>query len=99
MNRLLRVLLLAVLLGPPVSHALQPFADVCAEERQDCCGPNGVCDVYCVSCACCTGRTVEFASCTFGEDSVGPPARSAPALFEVPPSAPPSDILHIPESV
>src|SRR5438093_657476 len=93
-NRLFRILLLALLLVPSVGQVLKPVQEVCAGE-QDCCGPNGLCDVNCVHCPCCGARAITFSSAAVVEDLDGPPTPTTPARAVAPPSVPPSDILPI----
>ena len=91
-------MLLALLLGPQIGQILLPIQEVCAEESRDCCDPNGVCDVNCILCVCCTAHPIASSSMA-GEDGLARPSAHPIAVRAVaPPSAPPSDILHIPKS-
>jgi hypothetical protein len=98
-NRLFRILLLALLLGPSIGPVVQPIQEVCAEEHQDCCEPDGVCDHTCADCACCAGSAISLSSPALAKVLNGPPVPTVAARTATPPSAPPSDILHVPKSV
>jgi hypothetical protein len=99
MKPLVRILLVALLAGPQIGQVLTPVREVCAEARQDCCDPDPACDASCIQCGCCTARAMSSpsADATAGLDS--PPVPTAVVTAAAPPSAPPSDILHIPKSV
>lgn len=99
MIRILRILLLAVLLGPTAGQVLQYAQDACVEGRRDCCDPLEQCDSGCTECACCavTAFTLQSAASSGAVEAAPLPAAVAVAVS--PPLAPPSDILHVPKSV
>jgi hypothetical protein len=98
MNRLFRALLIAMLVGPQIGQLLSPVQDACVEERQDCCDSDGVCDVNCVRCACCSVRLVVVHNVGSHQTLGGPPAHPFLMHADSPPVAPSSDILHIPKT-
>ena len=63
MTRVLRVLLVALVLGSQAEPLLRSFEVSCVEES-DCCTPSDVCRVNCVTCACCARPTVSLAALT-----------------------------------
>lgn len=98
MNRIFRILLLVLLLGPSVGQVLRHAQEICAEAQRDCCDPKGLCQASCAECACCAvpAITLETAASTGIHDAA--PLPTAVAAVVAPPLAPPSDILHIPKS-
>ena len=97
MNRLLHVLLLAILFGPQVGTILVPHEGVC-QETSDCCPPGAVCDVNCVSCACCSKLTNFSSIAALGPTTVvSDPATTGPGSIALPLF--PTEILHVPKSV
>jgi len=96
-NRLLRLLLLATLLGPSTGLLFPPVEETCAEEQG--CGAGDECDVSCVQCGCCNARAITFASPSLVADLGSPPAPTTAFQVQAPPSAPPADILKVPKSV
>lgn len=98
MSRLLRVAMLALLLGPQVGPVLMPPETLC-EERQDCCSPDGACDATCVVCACCLNRLSTTVSDAGPEPLDIPPILARAAASAVPLSPPPAEIQHVPKSI
>ena len=99
MRPLLRVLLMAVLLGSQVGTALVS-SDVVCQEAPDCCPHGSVCDVNCVGCACCPGHSSSITSSASMLEFVGVPpvpANSAASSAVLPLLS--ADILHVPKSV
>ncbi len=98
MNRLARILLVTLLLGPQVGLVVLPVEPACQEER-DCCDPHGVCDVSCVQCACCAS-CVPTLTCDSSVARVAAVSgASAAAAVSAPPQPAPRDILHVPKTV
>jgi len=91
---MMRILLLLLLVGPTVGSLL-PAPDALCQETQDCCGPDGLCDMRCTACGCCT---THFTPTTTTEPRVAPlgPATLRATAAPLPP--PPTDILHVPRS-
>jgi hypothetical protein len=98
MNRLLRILLLAVLLGPQVGTFLAP-PEVFCEETSDCCTPDGVCDVDCVVCAFCVSRIPSLTPSISVESIGAHPGATNTAASAAPLPLHPKDILHVPKSL
>jgi len=98
MKRLVPILLIALIAGPQLGYVLAPDRDVCAEERQDCCGPEDACGASCVVCGCCDARPLGFPGPGLTVDFDRPLVPTSVASVAIPSSAPPSDILHIPKS-
>ena len=96
MTRLLCILLVALLLGPQVGTIFVP-ADECQEERA-CGGPDGECDVNCVTCACCRGRALGSTNLVSLEPAG--PRKESPRPFASAIVLPvfPTEILHVPKS-
>lgn len=98
MIRLARILLVAMLLGPQVGMVVLPVEPLCQEER-DCCDPEGVCDIECVQCACCTGRVPTLTSASSLERCSAASGAAPPAASAAPAQPAPRDILHVPKPV
>lgn len=98
-NRFLRTLLLALLLGSALDQVLFSAPVACAEEQRDCCEPGGPCDVDCMDCACCAATAITFPEAASVECLDSPPAPAVAVHATIPPPAPPADILHVPKSV
>jgi hypothetical protein len=96
-NRLLRILFLALFLSPQLGELLLPTEAFC-EEKQDCCTPDGVCHANCVQCACCTGRMTNLPVASTVEPHSNPPRQATIAALAAPLAPPPTDILHVPKS-
>jgi len=97
MIRVIRVLLVALLLGLQAEPLLRSFEVSCAEQG-DCCTPTDVCRANCATCACCARPTVSpGASATLEPE---PPQagllRGQDASIEL--QLLPHDILHVPRS-
>ena len=97
-NRLLRILFLALFLSPQLGEILLPPEPLC-EEKEDCCTPDGVCHSNCVECACCAGRTIGLPGALTAEPLDNPPLRATIAAAAAPMPPPPTDILHVPKSL
>ena len=96
MIRLLHILMLAVLLGPSAIQVFEAVEQVCAE--QDCCGPDGLCHSTCLERTCCANG-LSLPGAGAAEILDRPAARPVLVSSAVPPSPPPSDIPHVPESI
>jgi len=97
MIRFARILLVTLLVAPQVTVAALPVEPTCQEER-DCCEPEGVCEVACLQCACCAGRTptlVTRPACPLRAAVAGAALATTAAL---PPQPEPHDILHVPRA-
>jgi hypothetical protein len=97
-NRLWRVILLVLLLGPAIGPSFLPAEDLCGEQR-DCCDQDRACDVTCVRCACCASRPISPTPAEMADALDAPPASTVILATAFPPPAPTSDILHVPKSV
>jgi hypothetical protein len=98
MIRLVRVVLVALLIGPQAAKVLLPPFASC-EERRDCCAPDGACDASCVTCPCCASPAPSVLS-TFSAGPVNVPAgfaRATPDATVLP--VLPTEILHVPKSL
>ena len=95
--RLLRVLAMALLLGPQVGTVLVPTEALC-EESRDCCAPDEGCDVSCVVCACCPGRSLSSTPSVSLEPVDSQVGSSGPLAATVALPLLPTDILHVPKS-
>lgn len=96
-NRLIRMLCLALFLGAQSVAVVLPAASSC-EEKQDCCAPNAVCDVDCVQCACCAVRVSDVAVSLTVKPLDSPPLPATMAARSAPLPPPPGDILHVPKA-
>ena len=98
MSRLVRILLIALLLGPQVAEILPPPAAACGETR-GCCGPDGACDASCVACPCCANPAPGVTSAIPAGAPGGPagPAGTTQGAAALP--LLPTDILHVPRSL
>ena len=97
-KRLIRVLFLFALLAPQVA-SVAVASDAFCEEASGCCTPEGVCDVNCVHCACCTSRTPSLAPFQVAEPVPSSPRLAIAAASASPPQALPTDIFHVPKSL
>ena len=97
-NRLLRILVLAALLGPPIAEITTPREPLC-EDSQGCCTPDGACQATCPQCACCASKSTAPASVAISEDLDSPQAQPGATASATPLSPPPTDILHVPKSI
>lgn len=96
MRRLVRVLLMALLLGSQFGTVLVPSEAACQEDP--CCS-GSVCDVNCFACACCPSPCSITSSAVVLESVGVPPApASGTASGAVLPLFS-ADILHVPKSV
>ena len=98
MTRLLRILLVAVLLGPQVGTLFVPHEAAC-QEAADCCTPDGGCDVSCVTCACCATRPSSFPTSVTVAPVHASTRTAAPVAGAVSLPLRSTDILHVPKSV
>lgn len=99
MHRLLRVLLMALLLGTQVGTTHVP-PDAACQDASDCCPRENVCDVNCLACACCPGQASSVTSAPIMIEFVGvppAPANCAASIAVLPLFS--TDILHVPKSV
>ena len=98
MKRLLHIVLLALFLGPQVGTILVPREGVC-QETDDCCPPGGVCNVNCVTCACCMSRPTNCSSVVTLDPIAGAssPAMTLAGSVSLPLFS--TEILHVPKSV
>lgn len=99
MHPLVRVLLVALLLGSQVGTVLLS-SEVACQEASDCCPHGSVCDVSCDACACCPGHSSSTTSSSILLEFVGVPP--APANCVASDAVLPlfsKDILHVPKSV
>ena len=92
------ILLLVLLVGPQLGELTLPPEPLC-EETQDCCTPNGLCDVNCVQCACCAIRTTSLTPAMTAEPLDAPSAAATSVAIVAPLPPPPADILHVPKSI
>ena len=97
-NRLLRILLMAALLGPQFVEITTPREAFC-EETEDCCTPDGACQATCPQCACCASRSTTPTALVLSEDLESPQAQLSVFGSAAPLSPPPTDILHVPKSI
>lgn len=95
MNRLLRILFLALLLGPQFVQMTLPVIDRC-EESRDCCA-RGACDAACPQCPCCIERALGTAVSLAPMLRLAPPAEEAPQPIHCCQSPGPTEILHVPK--
>lgn len=97
-NRFLRILVVAALLGPPILQITTPRTEFC-EETQDCCTPDGGCQATCPQCPCCASRSTAVTAAATSEGLDSPQARPGITASAAPLSPPPVDILHVPKSI
>lgn len=98
MVRILHLLFLALLLGPPVGTWLAP-ADARCEQSSDCCAPDGTCDDSCAVCPCCAGPAPNVTASVEARPLAAPPGPAAPAPGAAVLPLLSTDILHIPKSL
>lgn len=97
MIALARIVLVMLLLGPQLGAVALPSEVVC-QETDDCCEPDGGCDVNCIRCACCASRTPTLTPAS-RLVLAALPGSYAPAGAAAPSQPAPRDILHVPKSV
>ena len=98
MARLLRILLVAVLVGPRVAELALPAVASC-EDGHHCCSPDGTCDATAVVCPCCAS-IAPIATSTLSDEPAGAPTGRVgihPGAAELP--LLPTEILHVPKSL
>jgi len=98
MIRLVRVVLVALLIGPQAVGTFLPSFASC-EETRNCCAPDGACDADCVACPCCASPAPIVHS-TFSAGAMDAPmgfARATSGATALP--LLPTDILHVPKSL
>jgi hypothetical protein len=96
-SRLLRILFLALFLGPQLGELLLPAEGFC-DERAGCCTPDGVCHESCMQCSCCANRMTNLPADSADDPLSSPPRQATIAPIAAPLSPPPTDILHVPKS-
>jgi len=97
MIRLARILLVTLLVVPQVTGVALLVEPTCQEER-DCCEPEGVCDVACLQCACCAGRTPTLVMRPASPLRAAMPGAALATAAAFPPQPEPRDILHVPRA-
>jgi hypothetical protein len=98
MARLLRILVVAMLVGPQVAELVLPSVASC-EDGHHCCSPDGTCDATLVVCPCCA-TTAPIVTSTFSAESADAPTGRVgtnPGSAALP--LLPTEILHVPKSL
>ena len=98
MARLLRILLVATLVGPQVAELVLPVVASC-EEGHHCCSPGGTCDATLVVCPCCT-TPAPIVTSTFSAESANAPmgrVGTNPGTVALP--LLPTESPHVPKSL
>ncbi len=98
MTRLLRIVLVALLVGPLAAEVLMPSAVSC-EETSDCCAPDGACDESCVLCPCCTIPAPTVMSCLSVEPVDAPAGHVGTQSGAAALPLLPAEIQHVPKSL
>jgi hypothetical protein len=92
------ILLLALAMVAPTATAWTwPVQDECQDESD--CEQGGRCDFDCALCICCAHRTQGVTTSIITAPPGEVPASPAHAIHLEPPTAPTTDILHVPKSV